>query len=350
MKTNSLSTLTRLLALITFVLVGVGMYLGNHTLLNTLSPTVQIILVAGLIAIVVYSISAFLLRSIVKQKLSVLYKLIRSTSLDEKTAQENKSTDELFVNAEADIESWKKRKAKEILQQEILKNYRRDFTGNISHELKTPLFNIEGYIHTLLEGAMNQPILAKKYLKKAAKNVDRLSAILEDLSIISKFESDQLEVVNESFDIKELCQECLEELDYMIQDKKSTVIIDSGNEEPILVLGDPKLLRAVISNLLSNSIRYGKKKGTTRLDFTPIANTWLIEVIDDGIGIKEEHLPHLFNRFYRVDFSRSRKEGGSGIGLAIVKHIIDAHSQSVNVTSEFGKGSNFSFTLEKGVS
>jgi len=283
----------------------------------------------------------------ISQRLGVIYKLIRNTRLNVPAEFENKSADEMLDITERDVKEWQVKRLSTKEKEEILTKYRQEFTGNISHELKTPLFSIEGYIHTLLDGAMNDAGLTKKYLRKTADNVDRLSEIIDALSTISKFESGQLDLDIKEFDIRQLVVECVEELRYLIEEKKVIVQIGSDEYTPIMVFGDRQYIRQVLINLISNSVRYSHRDGITKIEFSYITGQCLIEVSDNGIGIEAEHLPYLFDRFYRVDYGRSRKAGGSGIGLAIVKHIINAHGQRVQVSSEYGKGSNFSFTLRK---
>jgi len=253
----------------------------------------------------------------------------------------------MLLIAEKDVKKWGIKQLGNREKEELLKKYRQEFTGNISHELKTPLFSIEGYVHTLLDGAMNDPGLTKKYLRKTADNIDRLTEIIDALSTISKFESGQLDLEIKEFDIRQLVVECAEELRSLLENKGTNLEIGGDQYTPIMVFGDRRYIRQVLVNLMSNSFRYGRTNGISKVEFSYITGQVLIEVIDDGEGIEAEHLPHLFDRFYRVDSGRSRKEGGSGIGLAIVKHIINAHGQRVQVSSEVGKGSNFSFTLRK---
>ncbi len=310
----------------------------------------QILPVIGralLIGPLAFGVCYYLLSKLIVQRLSVIYKLIRNNRLNVPSSFENKSPDQMLDITELDVKDWSIERLSNREKEELLKKYRLEFTGNISHELKTPLFNVEGYVHTLLDGAMNDPALTKKYLQKTADNVDRLSQIIDALSTISQFESGQLDLEIKEFDIRGLVVECIEELRYLLDEKKVNVIVGGNEYSKIMVFGDRRYIRQVLINLISNSIRYANKDGETRIGFSDITGQCLVEVVDNGIGIEAEHLPHLFDRFYRVDYGRSRKEGGSGIGLAIVKHIINAHGQRVQVSSEYGTGSNFSFTLRK---
>jgi len=302
---------------------------------------------AAILALCIFLSSYFFFGKLITQRLGVIYKLIRNNRLSVPEEFEKMSPDDQLNKTEEDVREWGIKRLNNREKEELLKNYRQEFTGSIAHELKTPLFSIEGYVHTLLDGAMQDPSLTKKYLTKAADNVDRLTEIIDAMSTISKFDSGQMELDIVEFDIKALVEECIEEIRFQLESKKSK-IENGGNEySKIMVFGDRKYIRQVLINLLSNSIRYSEKKATTRVEYSEIGDQRLIEVKDEGVGIEAEHLPHVFDRFYRVDYGRSRKEGGSGIGLAIVKHIMIAHGQRVQVSSEYGKGSNFSFTLRK---
>jgi len=302
---------------------------------------------AAILAFFVFLACYYLFGKLITHRLAVIYKLIRNNRLNVPVAFQKMSPDDQLNKTEEDVKEWGVKRLGNREKEEILKNYRQEFTGNIAHELKTPLFSIEGYVHTLLDGAMKDPSLTKKYLSKAADNVDRLTEIIDALSTISKFDSGQLELDIIEFDIKLLVDECIEEIRFLLESKKSKIRNGNDDYSKIMVFGDRKYIRQVLINLLSNSIRYSDKKATTKVEYSVIGDQRLIEVKDEGIGIESEHLPHVFDRFYRVDYGRSRKEGGSGIGLAIVKHIVNAHAQRVQVSSEFGKGSNFSFTLRK---
>ena len=227
-------------------------------------------------------------------------------------------------------------------------NYRREFLGNISHELKTPLFTIQGYILTLLEGAMKDKNVRDRYLKRAAKGVDRLISIVKDLDLITQFESGIKTVDKSKFDINELVDNVFELLEFESEKNNITLKYEENLNNPIYAYADQERIIQVLTNLVVNSIKYGTENGFTKVvveDYNK--EKVLIKVIDNGEGIEEEHLPRLFERFYRIDKNRSRKKGGSGLGLSIVKHIIEAHQQQIFVKSEIGSGTEFSFTLDK---
>ena len=225
--------------------------------------------------------------------------------------------------------------------------YRKEFLGNVSHELKTPLFTIQGYILTLLDGALKDKSVRDKYLKRAAKGVDRLINIVLDLDLITQFESGIKIVDKKKFDIVELTQNVFDLIEIESEKNNISLLYDKNYSNPIYVFADEERILQVLTNLLVNSLKYGVDGGRTEVSLVKSDNKILIKVSDNGIGIFSKHLPRLFERFYRVDATRSRKKGGSGLGLSIVKHIIEAHNENIYVESEFGKGTTFSFTLEQ---
>ncbi|RIV34684.1 sensor histidine kinase [Flagellimonas lutimaris] len=247
-----------------------------------------------------------------------------------------------------EIEKFAEGKKIEIDTLKIREEYRKDFLGNVSHELKTPLFTVQGYILTLLDGAMKDKKLRKKYLQRANKGVERLIYIVKDLDLITKLEAGELKLEREDFDIIELIQNTFDLLEMKAAKKEISLTFDMEYPEPIYVNGDKDKIQQVISNLLVNSIKYGLPKGTTEVSVENlIKNKVIVRVTDNGGGIPKQHIPRLFERFYRVDQSGSRTEGGSGLGLSIVKHIVEAHGEKIYVESEVDVGSEFSFTLEK---
>ena len=226
-------------------------------------------------------------------------------------------------------------------------SYRKEFLGNVSHELKTPLFTIQGYILTLLDGALKDKSVRDKYLKRAAKGVDRLINIVLDLDLITQFESGIKIVEKKKFDIVELIQNVFDLIEIESEKNRISLVYDKNYYNPIYVFADEERILQVLTNLLVNSLKYGVEGGRTEVSLVNSDDKILIRVSDDGIGVDSQHLPRLFERFYRVDPTRSRKKGGSGLGLSIVKHIIEAHNENIYVESEFGKGTIFSFTLQQ---
>lgn len=236
----------------------------------------------------------------------------------------------------------------EIDTLKVREEYRKDFLGNVSHELKTPLFTVQGYILTLLDGALKDKNVNEKYLKRASKGVERLIYIVKDLDLITKLEVGDLNLEKEEFDIIELIESVFELLEMKAAKKHITLTFDMEYANPIYVRGDIEKIQQVLTNLLVNSIKYGYENGTTEVSVENlIKNKVIVRVTDNGEGISKEHIPRLFERFYRVDQSGNRDVGGSGLGLSIVKHIIEAHDEKIYVESEEDVGSEFSFTLEK---
>jgi two-component system phosphate regulon sensor histidine kinase PhoR len=246
------------------------------------------------------------------------------------------------------INDFTRDKKLEIETLKIREEFRKEFIGNVAHELKTPIFTIQGYIENLIDGAITNETVRDKFLNRAKISVERLIYIIKDLDMITKFESGTLNLQLDSFDINELIQDVYEQLEIQAQKKEIKLIFNKNYTESIYVNGDKDKIEQVVTNLVINSIKYGTDKGTTEVSFESLTNDKLIvRITDNGDGILKEHLSRLFERFYRVDQSGSRKEGGSGLGLSIVKHIIDAHNENIYIESELGIGSEFSFTLSK---
>lgn len=247
-----------------------------------------------------------------------------------------------------EVEQFARNKKLEIEVLKIRENYRREFIGNVSHELKTPLFTVQGYLETLLDGALGDKNVSEKYLKRANKGVERLIFIVKDLDMITKLEVGDLNLEKEEFDIIELINNVFDLFEMKASKQNISLTFDKIYSKEIRVRADRDRIQQVLSNLIVNSIKYGRNKGTTEVSIENlIMNKILIRVTDNGEGIKQDKIPRLFERFYRVDKSGSREQGGSGLGLSIVKHIIEAHKENIYVESQFGIGSEFSFTLEK---
>ena len=227
-------------------------------------------------------------------------------------------------------------------------NYRREFLGNVSHELKTPLFTIQGYILTLIEGALKDKKVRGKYLRRSAKGVDRLISIVKDLDLITQFESGIKTVDKTNFNIYELIENVYDLMEFESEKNNTKLLINYENNTPVIVNADKERILQVLTNLIVNSIKYGKESGYTEVKVEEYdKDRIIVRVKDNGEGIEDEHLPRLFERFYRIDKNRSRKKGGSGLGLSIVKHIIEAHQEQIFVESKIGQGTEFSFTLQK---
>jgi len=249
-------------------------------------------------------------------------------------------------NVNIQAEQWADQKEEELIKMKENENYRREFIGNVSHELKTPIFNIQGYIQTLIDGGLQDENVNLKYLKRANLSVDRMINIVDDLEVISQLETNEDVLDLDNFNIVDVINEAFDQLEMKANNMNISLKLSKESNSEI-VYADRNKIQQVFMNLISNSIKYGKNNGVTNVRLFDMTDKMLIEVADNGIGISEEALNRLFERFYRVDKNRSREIGGTGLGLAIVKHIIEAHQQTINVRSTFDVGSTFSFILEK---
>jgi two-component system phosphate regulon sensor histidine kinase PhoR len=311
------------------------------------SPVSWMLAVTGGLAAGLLSWFVFLyyLRNFVNNRIVTLYKTIYNLK-DTQSQISSAGGEDLMLKMEREVADMVKNRSAEIEDLKKLERYRREFIGNVSHELKTPIFNIQGYISTLLDGGLEDETINRNYLERAEKSVERMINIVDDLEAISKLEAGELVIESYPFDIYELFMEVY----YSLEMKAKAANIKLRFRDPykaVYVSADKDRIRQVITNLINNSIKYGKAGGETEVRFHDVEDHILVEISDNGIGIPKEHLPRIFERFYRVDKGRSREQGGTGLGLAIVKHILEAHGQNINVRSAEGVGSTFSFTLPK---
>lgn len=318
--------------------------------LNGLSPAWGPILLTALIFTILSYLSVrYAVEQFIYRKVKIIYKNIHNLKVGAKREEKKmlrKSRSD-FEKVTEEVSQWAEQRQMEINELVEREAFRREFMGNISHELKTPIFNIQGYLLTLLDGALDDPEINRKYLKRANKSVDRMINIIEDLEIISNLEANRVQLSYSNFDIVMLVREVFELLDSKARDRNVTLKLKKDYDKPIRVAADRPKIEQVLVNLVSNAIKYGKKGGVVEVRFYDMHTQILTEVSDDGIGIPQEDIPRVFERFYRVDKSRSREAGGTGLGLAIVKHIMEAHKQAINVRSSENAGSTFSFTLQK---
>ncbi len=295
--------------------------------------------------IVAFFVIQFRVERFIYKRVKNIYKevsLLDVSDLDKKTITSDMET------LSKEVKNFAEDKRLQIEMLQIREEYRREFLGNVSHELKTPLFTVQGYILTLLEGAINDKSIRNKYLKRANKSVERLIDVVKDLDMISKLESGGMDLVMENFNIVELIQNVFDLLEMKAKKKNVTLAFNKPYDTPLLVNADLNRIEQVLINLIENSIKYGKAHGKTSVSIqNHDDSSFIIKINDTGEGVKEVHKSRLFERFFRVDQSRSREQGGSGLGLSIVKHITEAHQQQVFVESEYGAGSTFSFTLKK---
>ena len=275
-------------------------------------------------------------------------KIYDDVSLLENSSFRNQSITTDMATLTKEVQKFAKDKKLEIETLKIREEYRREFLGNVSHELKTPLFTVQGYLLTLLDGAMDDKNIREKYLKRAEKGVERLIYIVKDLDMITKLETGDINLELSEFDIVEVVQNVFDLLEMRASKKNITLTFDIKYKQKIVVFADQEKTQQVVTNLIMNSIKYGKENGTTEVSIEDLVNNKVIvRVTDNGEGIEKKHISRLFERFYRVDKSGARSEGGSGLGLAIVKHIVEGHDEKIYIESEYGVGSEFSFTLEK---
>lgn len=293
-----------------------------------------------------YSVFVFILRKYINDKIEPIYKVISDKPVSGTSKQTGNQNGDIIADVRKEVEEWVKNQAREITRLKDLERYRKEFVGNVSHELKTPIFNIQGYILTLLEGGLDDPKINKLYLKRTEKSIDRMISIVEDLESITKLESGELKLRIENFDLVRLIDDVFEMEMMMASERKIQLLLDRP-AKAVMVRADKKRIMEVMTNLVANAIKYGKKNGFVKISFYDLKDTVMVEVMDNGIGVEKNDLHRIFERFYRADKSRSREQGGTGLGLSIVKHIIEAHKQTINVKSLVDEGTTFTFTLEK---
>lgn len=341
-KNFSPQQLSALTAVILSVPIAVGIFIFKPDWWVAIISFVVVF--SGSYALILYTLQKFIYR-----KIKLIYKFIYQTKASKreefyyKNILPQKGIDEV----RKDVEEWAEQRKAEIEMLQQNESYRKEFLQNLSHELKTPIFAIQGYVDTLLNGALENPEVNKKFLASTSRNIDRLVNLVSDLDEISKLESGEQLLIQENFVIQELLKEVYDSLEITAAEKNIQLIIKKGCEVPLTVYADKEKIRQVFINLVENAIKYGKQNGIIESSFYKVdGRRILIEISDDGSGIAEEHLNRIFERFYRTDLARSRKVGGSGLGLAICKHIIEAHGQNIHVRSKIDVGSTFGFTLQ----
>tara|TARA_R110000850_G_scaffold254614_1_gene380228 strand:+ start:117787 stop:118833 length:1047 start_codon:yes stop_codon:yes gene_type:complete len=340
-KTYQFAALTSLFISIiaTAITTGLLFYLGFFDYFFIIISSVTLYILCFII--IQYRVEQFIYKQVKK-----IYKDV--SLLDASTLHPGQITTDM-ESLTREVEKFAENKKLEIETLKVREAYRKEFMGNVAHELKTPLFTVQGYVLTLLDGAMKDKSVRKKYLQRASKGVDRLIYIVKDLDMITKLEMGDLVLNIEDFNIIELVQNVFDLLEMKAAKKNITLTFDRPYTNSIFVKADKERIQQVLTNLIVNSIKYGKESGTTEVSIEDlIKNKVIIRITDNGEGIIKENIKRIFERFFRVDKSGSRKEGGSGLGLSIVKHIIEAHKEKIYVESEIGVGSEFSFTLEKG--
>mgnify|MGYP000131916307 CR=1 FL=1 len=311
------------------------------------SNWLELLAIIVLVFVSSYFVFLYALEFFIYRKIKLVYKNIHNLKTQKADGNSPTLSSDPIANVSNEVMDWAADKKTEIDQLKKLEKFRKEFLGNVSHELKTPIFNIQGYILTLLDGALDDKEVHVHFLKKAAKSIDRIATLVEDLEAITQLESGELTMEMETFNILDLVQDVFDSLESKASEKKITFDFKEGTKYAFIVEADKDRVQQILINLITNSIKYGKTGGKTVVGFYDMDENILIEVTDNGLGIEEEHLARLFERFYRVDKSRSREVGGTGLGLSIVKHLIEAHKQTINVRSSIGVGSTFGFTLTK---
>jgi two-component system phosphate regulon sensor histidine kinase PhoR len=345
MKTATPRQTAIFMAFFTALIAGLAMLLTYS--LREFNYIYTMVVALLIVFIVTYTFVSYVLSKIILKRINPILKTIYDSEIPEDIVEKELEEDDIISTAGKDVLTWAKRKTKEIVQLRQMEKYRQEFLGNVYHELKTPLFNIQGYVSTLLEGALEDSEVNMQYLENADKNINRLISIVTDLETISELESGVQKLALKKLNIIALFEESFELHSIMAKEKGIKLKFAGKREKPLNIIADREKISQVINNLINNSIKYGRDNGTTKVDFTDMDDKIIVEVSDNGIGIPRSDLPRIFERFYRVDKSHSRQMGGTGLGLSIVKHIIEAHNQKISVRSNPGEGTSFTFTLKK---
>lgn len=314
---------------------------------DNISGTLERIIAFFLLFVISFFIIQYRAENFIYKRLRKIYEEISFLDVEDLNIQSTTTDIDEISKSVREFAEDKRLEIKSLTERD---SFRRDFMGNVAHELKTPLFTVQGYILTLLEGAVNDKQLRYKYLERANIGVERLVALIKDLDMISKLERDSIKLNVEVFNILDLIQSVFDLFEMKAKKRGITLQFDRVYEFPVFVKADIEKIEQVLINLIVNSIKYGVPNGTTIVGVEDYnSQKFIVKVVDNGEGIKQEHLGRLFERFYRVDTSRSRDQGGSGLGLSIVKHIVEAHDENIMVKSTYGKGSEFSFTIQKAI-
>ncbi len=296
-----------------------------------------------------YVVFLFVLKRFIYDRIRLIYKIIHTKKVDKGTPKMKVPLQiDSIEQVTSEVKEWSEQYSREVSQLKDHARYRREFLGNISHELKNPIFNIQGYVLTLLDGGLEDPRINREYLLRTEKSIERLIAIVSDLETISRLESGELQLQQKDFDLLDLIDEVVEFMEMKSRKRGIDVVYAEIYERPVPVYADKDRIRQVLVNLIDNAIKYSEEGGHTKISLFDMDDHILLEITDDGIGIDKGDIPRLFERFFRTEQARSRKQSGSGLGLAIVKHIMEAHRQTIHVRSKPGVGTTFALTLQKG--
>jgi two-component system phosphate regulon sensor histidine kinase PhoR len=345
MKNSSPRQLAFLIAIASSLVCGIFTSLASYLLLD---DKLYLIIAAMVISFIIsYLIISYAVNNFILEKINPIYKSLENMPVTKQELRKKMEGKDVIQEVNSLVINYTQNRAKEIKKLRRLEKYRKEFLGNVSHELKTPIFNIQGYILTLLDGGLEDPEVNREYLERTEKSINRMISIIEDLESITKLEAGELQLNREDFDVVQLIRDIFDMQDRNCEKYNIVLKFGKSYDKPVMVNGDKQRISEVLNNLIINSIFYGNKGGSTTINIDELGDNILVEILDDGIGIEEEEIPRIFERFYRTDKSRSRDRGGTGLGLSIVKHIIEAHNQTISVRSEIGKGTSFSFTLKK---
>ena len=327
-----------------------GVWLLSLFIFELYVSRISLILSALAVFLFVFFFFRYTLERFIYQKIKLIYKTIGKLKRHRDTSSKKMNVhSETLENVHEEVLRWGEDHKNEIDKLKKMAEYRREFLGNISHELKTPIFNIQGYVLTLLDGGLEDPSINREYLERTENSINRLITIVNDLENISNLESGAVQLNIKRFDVVELAREVADFMEIKARSKGKTIYFYETYDKPIFVNADLERIRQVFVNLLDNSIKYGHREdGKTKISFFDMDETVLVEITDNGPGIEPQDIPRIFERFYRADKARSREQGGSGLGLSIVKHIIEAHDQSIDVRSTKGIETTFAFTLPLG--
>ena len=331
-------------------LIILAFYIIGCVLLYLVNP-VNYFWIEAAFGLVLFVSTYFIVKTVfgryVQESINPIFRRIHNVTLPQKELRKKVDSGEITAELDQDVKQWTKIQTAEIKKLKQTEKYRKDFLGNVSHEMKTPIFNIQGYILTLLDGGLEDKNINRLYLERTEKSINRLITIVDDLESISRLESGEFKLRFEKFNIVKLVEDIFETEEMMARKFNIRLEFDGYYNKSIKVRADKERITEAIGNLITNSIKYGKNNGKTKVGFREEGESVLVEISDNGIGISEEDLPRIFERFFRVDKHRSRDTGGTGLGLSIVKHVIQAHEQSIDVSSIPGKGTSFVFTLDK---
>lgn len=337
--------LIALVGMLTVVIVGVVLY-SIHV--ENLFVAVTALAVCEIV--VLYMVARMLMKFFIVEKIRPIYKIIRSAQMP-KFKELVKNEENLLETASKDAEEWAARKSEELEQLKKQELFRKEYIGNVAHELKTPIFTIQGYVSTLLDGGLYDESINRKYLERSDKVIQRMTSIVNDLDAINRLESGELKMEYTVFNIVDLVNEIFESQEYLAKERNVVLSLElTYPQNTMMVYADRMRISMALSNLIVNAIKYNKPEGgSVRVRFFDMDSRFLVEVSDTGIGIPQDCQGRIFERFFRVDKSRSREEGGTGLGLAIVKHVVEVHGETINMKSTLNKGTSFSFTIKKGV-